>query len=418
MTYEVEDTGFYESEQGESFQLKLPGGLWLEMADTWSNRRGVMIFLRCLRRPDGRPLMTYEAIARELGYPDRRNVHNFWAAFAASGEDLACYLRRKKKVDEALVGLCEQIWKAHPLWSAVQVYEELVRCSPDQASHLCEENVRTAGHQIGFLGIQQVLKRQLTEGEMHVSEPILLEALFELADAGAVVQADLAGQVAPIREALEAIRPQGEEQTCEPPVQASTTEALKTSLLEGDASPRALKTLWGGVTGRGMLAFVLYFHGLSLEVIGSFFGVHKTTVMRWLEPLSALNWQDVVVKGQRFFSGILAVDEKWIKINGVWWYLFVAVDHVSGFPLHVALFPSNAEPYCRTFLLEVKALGYRPQTIITDGWDAYVKAIATVFPHAQHLLCRFHALQAAFRSLKESIKDWKLRTVWVKKLRA
>jgi len=399
------------------FQIKLPGGLWLEMAESWSNRRGLMIFLRCLRRPDGRALMTYEGIANQLGYPDRRNVHNFWMEFESCGEDLQAYLGRKKKVDEEVVALCEQIWKAHPLWSAVQVYEELVRCFPDRASHLCEENVRTAGHRIGFLGIQQVLKRQLAEGEVHVEESILLEALFDLADAGAVVQAEKKGIGDLIPEALEAIRPQGVDQPLDPPAPGATVEVLKTSLLEGEVSACGLKKLWEGVTGRVMLCFVLYFHGLSLEVIGSFFGVHKTTVMRTLAPLAEVNFQDVIAKGQRFFSGILCVDEKWIKIHGVWWYLFVAVDHVSGFPLHVALFPHNSTPYCRTFLLQVKALGYRPKTIITDGWDAYVKAILTVFPNAQHLLCRFHALAAAFRRLKKSIKDWTLRKAWGEKLK-
>src|SRR5882762_8154407 len=96
----------------------------------------------------------------------------------------------------------------------------------------------------------------------------------------------------------------------------------------------------------------------------------------------------------------MAVDEKWIKIAGLWWYLFVAVDHVSGFPFHVALLPSNATPYCVLFLLHLKALGYHPKVIITDGWDAYVQAIARVFPNAQHLLCRLHALRAAFRRLR------------------
>ncbi len=417
MTHQIEDTDFFESEQAEPLQIKLPGGLWLEMADSWANRRGLMIFLRCLRRPDGRFLMTFEAIAGELGYADRRNVQNFWAEFEACGEDVEAYLRRKQKVDDEVIARCEQIWQAHPLWSAVQVYEELVRRFPERGADLSEQNVRTAGHQIGFLGIQQVVKRQLAEGKLHVEEPILLEALFELADAGAQVQAEAVGLAEPIREALEAVRPPKEEPVGEPSAKGSTAEALKTSLLEGEASPSALAKLWEGLNGKMMLCFVLYYRGLSLEVIGSFFGVHKTTVMRWLEPFASLNWQEVVAKEQRFFSGILAVDEKWVKIDGVWWYLFVAVDHVSGFPLHVALLPSNAQPYCRLFLLQLKALGYRPKTIITDGWDAYVKAIAKAFPNAEHLLCRFHALKAAFRRLKKGIRDWKERKGWGEKLK-
>jgi len=92
MTHEVEDTDFFELGQGEPLQIKLPGGLWLEMADSFANRRGLMVFLRCLRSPDGRPLMTYEGIAKEFGYPDRRNVHNFWMAYLSCGEDLGAYL--------------------------------------------------------------------------------------------------------------------------------------------------------------------------------------------------------------------------------------------------------------------------------------------------------------------------------------
>jgi transposase-like protein len=148
------------------------------------------------------------------------------------------------------------------------------------------------------------------------------------------------------------------------------------------------------------------------------FGVHKTTGMRWLSPLAHVNWQGAVQQSTRFFSRTVAVDEKGLTIAGVWWYLFVAVDHGSGFPLHVALLPSNATPSCELFLLQRKARGYHPKVIITDGWDAYVKAIARVFPTAQHLLCRFHALRAAFRRLRQQVPSGNARRRWADKRKA
>jgi transposase-like protein len=178
-----------------------------------------------------------------------------------------------------------------------------------------------------------------------------------------------------------------------------------------------LARLWEGTNGWLMLMFVLYYHNVSLSVLGKRFGVHKTTVMRWLEPLAQVNWQGVVQQGKRFFSGTVAVDEKWVQIQGEWWYLFVAVDHVSGFPLQAKRLPSNAGDYCKLFLLQFQALGYQPKVIITDGWEEYVDAIAFVFPRAQHLLCRFHALQAAFRRLRKQVKDWKERQRWVTPLK-
>jgi transposase-like protein len=417
MTSAREDTGFTEQGQVESLCMDLPGGLRLEVADRWANRRGVMIFLRCLRGPDGQPWMTYEQIAQQLGYADRRNVHNFWAEFQACGEDLEAFLSRRKKVDAQVVALCQQIWKAHPLWSVGQVHAELVRRFPQQGEGLTEQNIRTAGQQIGFLGVQQVLRRQLAEGKVHYQESFLLQALWTLADRGAFAQAQAAGEGTAIPEELEVVRPQVALQQASPAVKAEAVETLCACLLEGETSPCALARLWEGVIGRVMLAFVLYYHGLSLEVIGGFFGVHKTTVMRWMEPLAHLCWQEVIQKGKRYFSGVVALDEKWVQVDGVWWYLFAAVDSVSGFPLHVALLPSNSQAYCRLFLLQIKALGYVPRVIITDGWDAYASAIAAVFPNAEHLLCRFHAIAAAFRRLKEAIQDWKGRAVWAEKLK-
>jgi transposase-like protein len=415
---QTEDTGLAPSKQAPPLCILLPLGLWLAVPDTWANRRGVMILLRWLRRADGRPLVTYEQIAQALGYADRRKVHNFWAAFEADSADLAAFLQRRKKVDGEVVARCEQIWKAHPLWSCAQVHAEFVQRWPAQGAHLSAQNIRTAGQQVGFLGVPQVLRRQLAAGEVHYQEAVLLDHLFELAQAGAQAQARQTFPVHPIPEVLEAIHPQG---PAPPPLstppEAASVAALEEVLLYGEVSPSKLAQLWEEGPGAILLAFILYDHGVSLEGIGRFFGVHTTTVMRWLTPLAQVNWQAAVQHGQRFFSGIVAVDEQWIKIAGGWWYLFAAVDHVSGFPLHVALLPTNAQASCELFLLQLKALGYRPKAIITDGWEAYVGAIARVVPHAQHLLCRFHALRAAFRRLRQHVPGAQARKAWAAKLK-
>jgi transposase-like protein len=376
-----------------------------------------MIFLRCMHTSDGRRLVTFERLAEELGYADRRNVHNFWMEFERCGGDLEGFLLRQKKVDGEVVARCESIWQAHPLWSATQVYEEYSQRWPESSAGLTAANIRTAGHQISFLKIQQSLRGQLQEGSVCYREAVLFDQLFELAGAGAESQAKKAGTTSPLPEILETISPQGTTPDLGDGPPRRLVKGAETSLLAGDTSPSALAALWEGTTGWLMLMFVLYYHGLSLSVLGTLFGVHKTTVMRWLSPLAQVDWQGVVQQGKRFFSGRVAVDEKWVKIQGKWWYLFVAVDAVSGFPLHAKVLPSNAGEYCRLFLLQLKALGYQPKVVITDGWDAYVKAMADVFPRAQHLLCRFHALHAAFRRLRKQVTDWKERQRWVTPLK-
>jgi len=413
-----EDSGGRAEEQGAGWLvLRLPEGLWVEMPDTWSNRRGLMIFLRCLRTAEGRPLVTFAQIAAEMDYADPRNVHNFWMEFASCGGDLASYLARRKKVDADVVARCEQLWQAHPLWSAAQVYEEYQQRWPESGATLNEANIRTAGHQISFLKLQQIVRRQLQEGQVSYGEEVLLEQLFELAQVGAKTEARDVSSVAGLPETLERVLPQGTAPDLSQGPPPHLVEEVESSLLTGESSPSALAQVWEGTTGWVMLMFVLYYHGSSLSVLGKLFGVHKTTVMRWLEPLAQVNWQGVVQQGKRFFSGSVAVDEKWVQIQGTWWYLFVAVDHVSGFPLHAKLLPSNGGDYCKLFLLQLKALGYQPRVIITDGWDAYEQAIAYVFPQAEHLLCRFHALRAAFRRLREQVTSWEERQRWMKPLK-
>jgi len=219
-----EDNGSAQPRQPKTFQILLPMGLWFALPDTWSNRRGAMILLRGLHRRDGWPLVTYEHLAQALGYADRRNVHNFWAEFETCGGDLAAFLQRRKKVDAEVVARCESIWKAHPLWTCAQVLAEFRRRWPEQGAELSEQNMRTAGHQVGFLGVQQGLRRQLAAGEAHDKEPVLLETLFALANASAQAQAAEALPALFLPEQLALLSPSGAEQ--EPmaaPTDASVT---------------------------------------------------------------------------------------------------------------------------------------------------------------------------------------------------
>ncbi len=309
------DTVSRASGQGEPLCILLPSGLWLEMPDTWANRRGIMILLRCLRAPDGRPLVTSEQIAQALGSADRRNVHNFWAEFEASDADLAVFLQRRKKVDAEVVARCEQVWHAHPLWTSVQVHAEIMQRWPELGARLSIANIRTAGQQVGFLGVQRALRQQVAEGQAHYKEDALIDALFQVAE----TRMDHVPQVvSPLPEGLEQVIPTGPPVPLAPGGEPQVAQ-LEAQLLQGEASPEAFASLWHSPQGKLLLTFVLYYHGLSLGVFGALWGVHKTTVMRWLAPLALLTWRGIVQQGRPYFSGIVAVDEKGVKVAGVWW---------------------------------------------------------------------------------------------------
>src|SRR5712691_1283098 len=72
-------------------------------------------------------------------------------------------------------------------------------------------------------------------------------------------------------------RPRGQDKTPpEAPADASVA-VLEDTLLHGEVSPSQLAQRWEGATGAILLACILSYHGVSLEVIGRFFGVHNTT---------------------------------------------------------------------------------------------------------------------------------------------
>lgn len=234
----MKDTFTSIPDPAEWMWLTLPGGMWVEMPDTWANRRSLMIVLRCLRTAEGRPRVSFEQLAEKRGYADRRNVHNYWMEFESCGGDLEAYLARRKKVDAEVVARCEQLWQAHPLWSAAQVYEEYKQRWPEQGAGLSEANIRTAGPQSSFLKLQQILRRQLQEGSVSYPEEVLVEQLFELAAVGAQTQANEAGSVAPLPEELERVSPQGTAPDLSDGPPRHLVEEIETSLLGGIHRPR------------------------------------------------------------------------------------------------------------------------------------------------------------------------------------
>lgn len=114
-------------------------------------------------------------------------------------------------------------------------------------------------------------------------------------------------------------------------------------------------------------------------------------------------------------SGVVGVDEKWVQIpdkaergqgrspRGTakrWMYVYLAVDVHTYDLLHIAVYPHNTQAAARTFLLALKAKGYRPRVIVTDLRIDYGPAIASTFPQATHHECIFHALQWWSRQFK------------------
>ena len=74
MTAEIQDTP-------SALDVTLKAGATLRLPNTPSNRKVVAVILRLVADETGRPLYSFEEMRALLGYPDRRNTHNFWREF-------------------------------------------------------------------------------------------------------------------------------------------------------------------------------------------------------------------------------------------------------------------------------------------------------------------------------------------------
>jgi hypothetical protein len=88
------------------------------------------------------------------------------------------------------------------------------------------------------------------------------------------------------------------------------------------------------------------------------------------------------------FSGSLCVDQIHLGHRVV----LLASDPVSDNPIACALVSKNDAAHMLRFLRNLKNHGFSPQTVISDRSPLYPKAIAEVWPDANHQLCVFHVI--------------------------
>lgn len=115
-------------------------------------------------------------------------------------------------------------------------------------------------------------------------------------------------------------------------------------------------------------------------------------------------------------SGVVGVDEKWVQVpdkkladqeqskknkQRCWMYVYLAIDAYTYDLLHIDIYAHNTAAATSSFLLALRAKGYKPKVIVTDLRKEYGPAIREIFPEAEHHECIFHALQWIHRQFKD-----------------
>jgi transposase-like protein len=106
------------------------------------------------------------------------------------------------------------------------------------------------------------------------------------------------------------------------------------------------------------------------------------------------------------FSGTLCVDELHL---GRFTLLF-ATDPLRDRPVAFALVDRNDADHMRRFLKNLKAHGFAPQVVVTDGSPLYPALLAELWPDARHQLCVFHVLKDINGKVLEAVRRLRRQT--------
>ncbi len=350
-----------------------------EFPVTVSNKYCLIQFLRGFKKPSGKQgLFSQEHIAQAI--PDfegntRQSVDDHERRFRESGQDLQCYLTRRRKVDETVV----EAVRLEVLKCPLRQTTELVKSVNQRLRRqdLTAANITAALESISLADVRPVLRRQLETGTVQYKESYLLETMMATLSPEA---GELAGLSAPEPSGMSVLKGEGGKALLTPGVPLSEV---------------SLSLFW--------IAFMmrLFWLGIPLSVLGQWCHVHPTTVLRWILGLALALWPQVNtwlmtrVKMTKAY-----VDEKWIKIHNRWYYWFVVLDADTGLPMYQVLLATRSAASVSWIVTELRRLKQLPGVFITDGLAAY-QSVFGALTGVTHLLCRFHQQQGVTRWLKD-----------------
>jgi transposase-like protein len=342
--------------------------------DVGKNKKAVFVFLRAVCSPEtGKPLFSYETIAKAFGYKARQNIQNYLGEFDQCGEDFQAFLSRTSTKRERLFGLIEEQVLQCPFLSPHQQYLTFCETHPDE--RVCQSTFRDYVRDIDGIALLRRVQRLGTDKEGGIEPTRYLQDILETETLRQAKKTEIVENFPEVEVSSSTVR-------------ASRSEGLSCSSWQ-----------------KKLLVVLLYACTLPQDLLAPLFGVGKTCIHNWIYEVCGeeLDWH--ILREIVCWSGQVSVDEKWVKIAGQWFFVLSAVDAVSGFPLLIALYPTCDTVSWTLFFRRFKAIYGCPTLIQCDGSRALAAAREAVFSGVRYQLCKFHKLKNLMKRLRQHIHD-------------
>ena len=354
------------------FRVKWQGNSTDWLPDTLSNRKAVLVFLRWLRNERGKRVFTFQELSVIVGSQKRQASSGHVEMFRECGCDFLKFLTRKRKVDSQVVEAVSQELQQTPL-AMIEELQQQVNTRLGRKD-ISSANIKAALEQIPCYHIRDAVRKQIATGKAHYKEQHLLEEIMSSVSSEAGWKAGI--------------------QTPETAGMYVSDPSSIRKLLDPSAPVSSMADPLRWI----VFSMTLYYHGVSLSVLGKWMNVNKTTILRRMMGLALSLWP-LVYKWivDKVKARAVYVDEKWLKIQGKWHYWFVVLDVTTELPVLASLLPSRSRWACRWIGVKLKNIGKTPGVIITDGLLSY----HYLAEGAKHILCHFHHQQGVTRWLKK-----------------
>ena len=352
------------------------GDMYLELPvddEHTVNRKVLGVLGRELKdRQTGTPVFTFQELADQLAYGDRRDVQNFHRELRQSDCDMQAFVTRKATKHDRLFPLMEAAILDTPLLSPHQQYRSFCDDHPNES--LSEATFRAYANEIDGLKLVKRFQQVVKPGTEHLDVNRYLTK---------VLACDRWSH-AKKKEIVEIV-PDSDEASCSSLAQRVTL------------SPPPLQ--------KKLLVVLLFACNASQEVLALLMGVSKSSIHYWIAGICTEEFEWQMLREITCWSGKVCFDEKWGKIKGEWYFVLGAVDSVSGLPLLLALYPTLDTVSWVLFFTRFRALYGRPRLIQSDGSHALAAAREIVFAGVPYQLCTFHTLKNLMKRLRHHVTD-------------
>lgn len=413
--------------------VTLPDGTTLTLpTQTKADRLLAMVLARSFQNSRGRVLFSSKELARVFGYNSRQSVHNPMQNLHNANGSLALMLLRSipgrsRYLTPVLERMVTSFWERDPFATPLQCHQWLATQSLPEGTELpSAERLGSIAYIPGNLVTVRRSTARLfsrTHERTVLRHESLLSTLFGVIDSQdrtiqmlkgePVVRSGLVQRMASLVHPI--VRHPTRTSSALYQAIAPLTTVLKSQEDEALMNQVGLKEL------SPLHCATLYcMLRLSISQVATLFGKSKSVVYRELVRFSRAIESLELFPPAQHFSGILGLDEKWLKIpksyskedrlaGKKWRYAHFAVDACTGDLLHVEVYETKELESARAFVVALRAMGIRPRVVVTDLWSGYEGLIRELFgERVIHHFCLFHHLQAVREQMRQKCgKDWK-----------